>query len=234
MRPVTVVLVLSCALVASAASIYDSNSVLETPRLNSGDELLSAVMGDCLGADAAMYCLKGKVLTYLDSKLGLQSEQGRAFAPENVDKAIFERVGRVLATNQFSVQLPETVFGSTKVTMNGRRGFDMEIPEETQHGKALRGHLIATNTNFPLYFVASPWTVEEEAPVARPSSDETENEDVDAHLCRSDRSEGDQGPHPVQAGHYPSPWFPGRAAVEEDRSRSAHVHDANDARPFSS
>lgn len=136
MRPVTVVLVLSCALVASAASI--SNSVYETPRLNSGDELISAVMGDCLGADAAMTCLKGKVLTYLDSKLGLQAEQGRAFAPENVDKAIFERVGRILATNKFSVQLPQTVFGSTKITMNGRQGLDLEIPEETQQGEKLK------------------------------------------------------------------------------------------------
>lgn len=136
MRPVTVVLVLSCALVASAASI--SNSVYETPRLNSGDELISAVMGDCLGADAAMTCLKGKVLTYLDSKLGLQAEQGRAFAPENVDKAIFERVGRILATNQFAVQLPQTVFGSTKITMNGRQGLDLEIPEETQQGEKLK------------------------------------------------------------------------------------------------
>lgn len=135
MRPVTVVLVLSCALVASAASI--SNSVYETPRLNSGDELISAVMGDCLGADAAMSCLKGKVLTYLDSKLGLQAEQGRAFAPENVNKAIFERVGRILATNQFAVQLPQTVFGSTKITMNGRQGLDLEIPEETQKGEQL-------------------------------------------------------------------------------------------------
>lgn len=132
MRPVTVATVLSCVLMASAASI--SNSVFETPRLNSGEELLSAVMGDCLGANAAMTCLKGKVLTYLDSKLGVEAEQGRAFAPQNVDKSIFERVGRILSTNQFSVQLPETVFASTKITMNGHRGLDLEIPEETQHG----------------------------------------------------------------------------------------------------
>ena len=133
MRPVTVALVLSCALVASAASI--ANSVYETPRLNSGEALLSSVMSDCLGADAAMSCLKGKVLTYLDSKLGLEAEESRAFAPENVDKAIFERVGRILATNQISIQLPETVFSSTKITMNGRRGFDLEIPQEAQQGK---------------------------------------------------------------------------------------------------
>lgn len=137
MRPVTVALVLSCALLASAASI--SNNVYETPRLNSGEELLSAVMGDCVGADAAMPCLKGKVLTYLDSKLGLQAEQGRAFAPANVDKAIFERVGRILATNQFSVQLPQTVFGGTKITMSGPQGLDLEISEETQQGKELSG-----------------------------------------------------------------------------------------------
>lgn len=132
MRPLSVALVLSCALVASCASI--SNNILQTPRLNSGDQLLSAVMGDCLGADAAMTCLKGKVLTYLDSKLNLDTEQGRAFAPHNVDKAIFERVGRILATNQFSVQLPETVFASTKVTLDGQNGFDFEMPEGSQQG----------------------------------------------------------------------------------------------------
>lgn len=133
MRPATVVVVLSCALVVSAASI--ANSVLETPRLNSGEAMLSSIMGDCFGADGAMTCMKGKVLTYLDSKFGLDAEQGRAFAAENVDKAIFERVGRILATNQFSVQLPETVFGRSKITMSGGRGFDLEIPEETQQGK---------------------------------------------------------------------------------------------------
>lgn len=228
MRSVTVALVLGCALMASAASI--SNSVLETPRLNSGYELLSAVMGDCLGADAAMYCLKGKVLTYLDSKLGLQSEQGRAFAPENVDKAIFERVGRVLATNQFSVQLPETVFGSTKITMNGRRGLDIEIPEETQQGNLRsRCYCCVLFLTRNLYSLHSPWTAEEEAAVARLGPDETEDEDADAHLCCPDRSEGHQGPDPVQARHHPCPWFLGCAAVEEDWSGSAHVHDANDA-----
>lgn len=230
MRSVTVALVLGCALMASAASIYDSNSVLETPRLNSGDELLSAVMGDCLGADAAMYCLKGKVLTYLDSKLGLQSEQGRAFAPENVDKAIFERVGRVLATNQFSVQLPETVFGSTKITMNGRRGLDIEIPEETQQGNLRsRSNVCIIFLIRNPYSLHSPWTVEEEAAVARLGPYEAEDEDADAHLCSPHRSEGHQGPDSVQAGHHSCPWILGRAAVEEDRSGSAHVHDANDA-----
>lgn len=186
-------LVLGCALVASAASIYDMNSVVqETPRINSGDALISSIMGDCFSADATMPCLKGKVLTYLDSKLGLQSEEGRAFAAENVDKVIFDRVGRILASNKFTVQLPETVFASTKITMNGRRGLDIEIPEEAQQGEENDGFNYWVHWLFYclLFLLISSRSVEEEVAFARPRPDETEVQNVDAHFRRSGQLEG--------------------------------------------
>lgn len=80
--------------------------------------------------------------------------------------------------------------------------------------------------NFP---VPSPRSVEEEAAFARPRLDETENEAAHAHLRGSDRSEGHQGPDPVQVGNHPGSWLPRCAAAEEDGPRSAHVYDANDA-----
>lgn len=127
----SILVVLGCVVLAvQSASIY---SVTETPRINSGDELIASIMGDCLAADT-MSCLKVKVLTYLDTKLGLQAEQGRAFDPENIDKTIYDRMSRILATNEFSVTLPETIFSSAKVTLRGERGLDFELPEEAGKG----------------------------------------------------------------------------------------------------
>lgn len=133
----TILVVLGCVVLGvQSASIYDSNSVVETPRINSGDELISAIMADCFAADT-MSCLKVKVLTYLDSKLGLQTEQGRSFEAENIDKTIYDRMGRILATNEFSVTLPDTLFSNAKVTLRGARGFDLEVPEEAGNSSIL-------------------------------------------------------------------------------------------------
>lgn len=113
---------------AFAASISD-NTITGTPRIDSSDALITSIVNDCLTSNT-MSCLKGKVLTYLDSILGLREEEARSFDETNVDKVIFDRVARVMATNEFKVQLPETVFGSTVVSYRADRGLDFELPRE--------------------------------------------------------------------------------------------------------
>lgn len=104
----------------SCASIA-SNLVEATPRIGSSEELLSSIVNECFDAtDSVMTCLKGKVLVYLDGVLGLREEQARAFESRNVDKVIFDRVARVLATHEFAMRLPE----DTVVSYRADKGID--------------------------------------------------------------------------------------------------------------
>lgn len=105
-----------------------SNEVTETPRIHSSEQLISAIMNDCFEVNG-MSCLKGKVLTYLDTVLGLKSEQARAFDESNVDKVIYDRVSRVLATNEVRVELPKIIFGDVAVTYRADRGVDFDMTE---------------------------------------------------------------------------------------------------------
>ncbi|XP_055586373.1 uncharacterized protein LOC129739024 isoform X2 [Uranotaenia lowii] len=116
MKSFTYLLVLGSALVfsvISGASIASNLIEEATPRIASSEQLISSIVNECFEHDSssAMNCLKGKVLVYLDGLLGLQEEQARAFEEQNVDKVIFDRVARVLATNEFRLALPseETV-----------------------------------------------------------------------------------------------------------------------------
>lgn len=105
-----------------------SNHVTETPRIHNSEQLLTAIVNDCFEVNG-MSCLKGKVLTYLDTVLGLKSEQARAFDSDNVDKVIYDRVGRILATNEVRVGLPQALFGDAAVVYRADRGIDFEVSE---------------------------------------------------------------------------------------------------------
>ncbi|XP_035773421.1 uncharacterized protein LOC118456618 isoform X2 [Anopheles albimanus] len=107
---------------ASCASIA-SNLVEERPRIASSEELLSSIVNECFADSSVMGCLKGKVLLYLDGVLGLREEQARAFDETNVDKVIFDRVARVLATHEIRVQLPE----DTVVSYRADKGLDIDV-----------------------------------------------------------------------------------------------------------
>lgn len=121
---------ITCAIIAvNAASIQD-NRIFETPRINNGNELLMSIVNNCFDSNP-MSCMKGKVLTYLDTLLGYEQEQGRAFEDSNVDRVIFDRVGRVLATNDIRVQLPKSLAGAI-VSFNAERGLDLELPKQPQ------------------------------------------------------------------------------------------------------
>lgn len=122
-----------CLLLVSVAivrgySIKDNE--IQTARLRTSDELLQSVMSDCFDADSPMTCLKVKVLSFLDTKLGMSSESARAFDDKNIDKVIFDRVGRVLETEEIKFQLPEFLFNSAEVSYRADRGLDVEFPED--------------------------------------------------------------------------------------------------------
>lgn len=126
-------------LLASVALVHSStirDNEIETARLSTSDDLLDSVISDCFGAETPMSCLKVKVLSFLDTKLGVNSESARAFDEKNIDKVIFDRVGRILNNNEFRVQLPEFLFQRAEVSYRADRGFDVDFPEtETENGE---------------------------------------------------------------------------------------------------
>lgn len=121
-------LVLAASVLVNGYTIAD-NEIVETPRLRTSEELLDSVMSDCFQVEATSACLKAKVLSFLDTKLGVRTESARAFDDQNIDKVIFERVGRVLNTHEFRFQLPEFLFERAEVSYRADRGFDVDIPE---------------------------------------------------------------------------------------------------------
>lgn len=110
---------------ASAAAIS------ERSRLNTSEQLIASIINDCFEVNG-MNCVKEKVLTYLDSVLGYESEQSRSFEASNIDKVIFDRVSKVLTNNQIRVQLPQPIFGNAAVTYNSVNGVDFEIGENSE------------------------------------------------------------------------------------------------------
>lgn len=118
-------------LIATVHGAVISNEVTETPRIHTSEQLISAIVNDCFDING-MSCLKGKVLTYLDTVLGLKAEQARAFDENNVDKVIYDRMSRVLATNEIRCELPKMIFGDVAVTYRADRGVDFDMSEEKQ------------------------------------------------------------------------------------------------------
>jgi hypothetical protein len=122
--------------IATVQGAAISSQVTETPRIHNSEQLLSTIVNDCFEING-MSCLKGKVLTYLDTVLGLRSEQARAFNENNVDKVIYDRVGRILATNEIRVGLPQAIFGDAAVVYRADRGLDFEVSENEGKESAL-------------------------------------------------------------------------------------------------
>lgn len=116
------------AVVACQARSLDSE--IGAPRIGSGDELLSSIIDECFGAASATECLKVKVLTYLDTVLGYSEQSARAFSSENIDKVIFDRVGRVINRNEFKMRLPEFIFQGAEVSYRADKGLDVNFDDE--------------------------------------------------------------------------------------------------------
>ncbi|XP_040158423.1 uncharacterized protein LOC120897530 isoform X1 [Anopheles arabiensis] len=143
---VLVVVVALVAGVASGASIASNLVEEERPRIASSEELLSSIVNECFDGASVMGCLKGKVLLYLDGMLGLREEEARAFEERNVDEVIFDRVGRVLATHEFRVQLPE----DTVVSYRADKGLDIDVVPAGLATEAARGHLLKKKLLLPV------------------------------------------------------------------------------------
>lgn len=117
--------------IAAVQGAAISSDVTETPRIHNSEQMLTSIISDCFEVNG-MSCLKGKVLTYLDTVLGLRSEQARAFNDNNVDKVIYDRVSRILATNEVRVDLPKAIFGDVAVTYRADRGLDFDMSEKEE------------------------------------------------------------------------------------------------------
>jgi hypothetical protein len=133
-------LAILCGLaLASTASFVDDNEIIgsSSRRISNGEELLSAVVGDCFtGSDngvSSMSCLRMKVLAYLDSVIGVQearSSEGSDVG--NLDAMILSRVARYLKSHQFKVQLPEFLFQEAILTFRPGKSltdFKVEFPK---------------------------------------------------------------------------------------------------------
>lgn len=127
-------------LLASVVLVHSyaiKDNEIETSRLQTSDDLLNSVISDCFEAESPISCLKVKVLSFLDTKLGVTSESARALDENNIDKVIFDRVGRVLNTNEIRFQLPEFIFQNAEVSYKADRGLDIEIPESNENGEGI-------------------------------------------------------------------------------------------------
>lgn len=124
-------IVILAFLLTAACGAVISNEVTETPRIQDGEELISVIMKDCFNLNG-MSCLKGKVLTYLDTVLELKSENARSFNAKNVDKVIYDRVSRVLSTKEFRVELPKILFGDVVASYQSDRGIDFIIHQKSE------------------------------------------------------------------------------------------------------
>lgn len=117
--------VVLCIAQSALAGVVDNSVYPESARINSGTELVSTILNNCYD----MNCLKTNVLKYLNTFLGI-TEQRSARSMESVDEEIFDRVGKILRTKEFSYALPETFFHKSLITYRADRGFDVKVSEE--------------------------------------------------------------------------------------------------------
>lgn len=122
------IVVLVCTVQLISASVVDNSVYSEGKRINSGDELISTILKNCYD----MNCLKGSVLNYLNTFLNVNTEKEFGRSMKDVDEQIFERVGKILQTNEFRFKLPETFFHKSEVTFRADRGFDVVVSKEAE------------------------------------------------------------------------------------------------------
>lgn len=127
-----------CILLASIALVRGyaiKDNEVAPSNLQTSDELLESVISECFEAEVPMSCLKVKVLLFLDKRLGITSQSARALEEKNIDRVIYDRVARILNTNEFRVQLPQLLFQGAEVSYRADRGLDVEFPEESENGE---------------------------------------------------------------------------------------------------
>jgi hypothetical protein len=122
------------AVVCSASHVDDNEITGSSSRkINSGEELLSAVVGDCFtGSDngvSSTSCMRSKVLKYLDSVVGVQDARSLEQSDsEQLDAMILSRVTRYLKSHEFKMHLPEFVFQEAILTFRpGKSLVDFKV-----------------------------------------------------------------------------------------------------------
>uniref|UniRef100_A0A336LRU1 CSON002376 protein n=1 Tax=Culicoides sonorensis TaxID=179676 RepID=A0A336LRU1_CULSO len=123
------------ALVCTAASINNK-------KIENNEELVSTIFTQCVGPSNMMVCLKEKVRTYLDSILSLSEIESRQFSSNNIDEDIFNRVTRIINTNEFKLKLPETFFEGINVKYSPDSGLDLETSPVEGRGHLLKKKLL--------------------------------------------------------------------------------------------
>lgn len=138
------------AATANCASIDNTNLVYDAPRLHTGEALVGDVVNDCLVAAETMSCLKGKVLTYLDTQLNINEEQGRSMSDgKDVDEIIYERAGRLLANQRFQIPL----IGGAQLSYSPDQGLDIDLPtEEGIHRYSISLYFLLNKCPFFFFF----------------------------------------------------------------------------------
>lgn len=129
------------ALLVASINAATIRSYASTPRINSGAELISSIAADCFSTEV-FSCINEKVLNFLDSLAGVSSEESRTMKSESVEEAIFQRVGRILSTNEFRLELPRTLFQGTEVIYRPDTGFDLALPKDEARGLLLKKKLL--------------------------------------------------------------------------------------------
>lgn len=216
-----------CLLLASIAlargyAIKDNE--IQTARLRTSDDLLDSVISDCFEAEAPISCLKVKVLSFLDTKVGIKSESARVLDDQHIDKVIYDRVARILNSNEFRFQLPEFLFQSAEVSYRADRGLDVEFPRaENENGEGIYAP-IPTKFNTTKYkltysiILFSSWYLEEEAAAASSAAVKAEDESSHAHSGVHYRHQSHQGSHSQQTCHHACARIPHlQSGVEEIR-----------------
>ncbi|XP_026276100.1 uncharacterized protein LOC113204931 isoform X2 [Frankliniella occidentalis] len=119
-------------------------------KIRSGEELLSAIVSDCLGgALPTMSCLRVKVLSYLDTVVGSDAAPGAEVVSARsledgtgnarLDKMIVSRLSRYFKSHEFKVNLPTMLFEEGGVLSfrpaQGIDGLQMSFPSDHEEGE---------------------------------------------------------------------------------------------------
>jgi hypothetical protein len=142
------------AVVCSASHVDNEIIGSSSRKINSGEELLSAVVGDCFtGSDdgvSSTSCMRFKVLKYLDSVVGVQDARSLEQSDgEQLDAMILSRVTRYLKSHEFKIHLPEFVFQEATLTFRPAKSlvdFKVEFPKpEANEDRAITAGNVPQN-----------------------------------------------------------------------------------------
>lgn len=96
----------------------------EDSNINTSDALISQIINNCLESDTTV-CFKRKVLNYLDNVADQDYVEARSFDESKLDSEIYNRVRKILSTNELKFYAP----GDVAFSYNKVNGFNVELPQ---------------------------------------------------------------------------------------------------------